>query len=167
MFKRVEKRRRKKEEEEDLGLDEDMKDVLGMQDTDSDESNSDSDSDSDSGGSAAGEDVNADGEGEVDEGDGDVEEEDESEAENPEISVQDALDDPVYLISLDPDVKACIVCPGKLLKHPKMIEVHRTSGVCTLNLITQFSCESATEFRGLFIRLMDGGSHGSLNLREV
>src|SRR3984885_6996696 len=46
MYKRVEKRRRKKEEEEELGLDDDMKEVLGMQDTDSDESDSDSDSES-------------------------------------------------------------------------------------------------------------------------
>lgn len=138
MFKRVEKRRRKKEEEDELGLDEDTKEVLGMQDTDSDESNSDSDSDSDSGGSDVGEDINGNGDEEVENDAEGGDEEDDSEAENPEITVQDALDDPVYLISLDPDVKACIVCPGKLLKHAKMIEVHRTSGVCTLNSTAQF-----------------------------
>jgi hypothetical protein len=123
MFKRVEKRRRKKEEEEELGLDEDMKEVLGMQDTDSDESDSDSDSDSASDhgiGSDAGieEATEEDGDG------GD------SEAGNHEISVEDALEDPVYLVSLEPDRKACIVCPGKLLKHSRMIEVHKTSNVC-------------------------------------
>ncbi|KAF7336834.1 hypothetical protein MVEN_02119500 [Mycena venus] len=38
MFKRVEKRRKRQEEEEELGLDEDAKEVLGLNDTDSDES---------------------------------------------------------------------------------------------------------------------------------
>lgn len=141
MFKRVEKRRRKKEEEEELGLDEDMKEVLGMQDTDSDESDSDSDSDSDSeraldagneeGGSDAGDNEEEGAEISSDEGDGDAEE---NEAKTPGLSVQDALDDPVYLMSLEPDVKACIVCPTKLLKHPKMIEVHKASNVCTSRL---------------------------------
>ena len=135
MFKRVEKRRRKKEEEEELGLDEDMKEVLGMQDTDSDESNSDSDdsdeSDAEIEGANDGSEIEGGEEGEEeDESDGD----DQSEAENPEISVQDALEDPIYLVSLDPDVKACIVCPGKLLKNKKMIDVHMTSGVCTFDL---------------------------------
>jgi hypothetical protein len=31
---------------------------------------------------------------------------------------------------LEQDEKACIVCPGKVLKHPKMIEVHKASSVC-------------------------------------
>src|ERR1700722_539336 len=116
MFKRVEKRRRKKEEEEELGLNEDMKGVLGMQDTDTDESDSDSDIQSEKGSDAQ----------IAEEGD----EEREDNAESPEISVEDALADPVYFISLEPDTKGCIVCPGKLLKHPKMIEVHKASNVC-------------------------------------
>lgn len=129
MFKRVEKRRRRKEEEEELGLDEGMKEVLGMQDTDSDESDSDSDSDSDSekgfdAGTEAGdeEDDGSEEEGEGGEG---------KEMGGSELSVEDALEDPVYLKSLDPDIKACIVCPGKVLKHPKMIDVHKASSVCT------------------------------------
>jgi hypothetical protein len=48
MFKRVAKRVKRKEEEEALGLDEDMKEALGMHDTDSDESESDSSEDDDS-----------------------------------------------------------------------------------------------------------------------
>ena len=47
MFKRVEKRIWKKEKEEELGLDSEMKEVLGLQDTDSEESDSSSDNDSD------------------------------------------------------------------------------------------------------------------------
>lgn len=131
MFKRVEKRRRKKEEEEELGLDEDMKEVLGMQDTDSDESDSDSDSEQgfDTGNEEDGEDKGT--ETRADEGD---EDSDESVARTPELSVQDTLEDPIYLVSLEPDIKACIVCPTKLLKHPKMIEVHKASSVCTFQL---------------------------------
>lgn len=134
MFKRVEKRRRKKEEEEELGLDDDMKEVLGMQDTDSDESDSDSDSESakesDTGiekaaeESEANEEENADGES--------------SDGKDIELSVEDALEDPVYLVSLELDTKACIVCPGKVLKHPKMIEVHKASGVCTSHKLSNF-----------------------------
>lgn len=44
MYKRVEKRRRKQSKEEELGLTEEMKEVLGMHDTDSDESDSSSSS---------------------------------------------------------------------------------------------------------------------------
>ena len=45
MFKRVEKRIRKREKEEELGLDGDMKEMLGLNDTDSDESSSSSSED--------------------------------------------------------------------------------------------------------------------------
>jgi hypothetical protein len=132
MFKRVEKRRRKKEEEEELGLDEDMKEILGIQETDSEESASDPDDDSD-GGSSDGEEgmdddrvgENEDGDDEegesADEGDADEEEED------PNVTVAQALDDPLYVVSVLPEVKACIICPGKLLKGAKMVQKHRES----------------------------------------
>ncbi|RDB25750.1 hypothetical protein Hypma_006661 [Hypsizygus marmoreus] len=132
MFKRVEKRRLKCQEEEELGLDEDMKEVLGMHDTDSEESDSDSD-DSGSGeenvgeeedGEAGNEDVSDAEEFEqesMSDGDQDAVE------EEPEITVQEALRDPVYVVSLQPVVKACIVCPGKLLKGTQMVALHRTS----------------------------------------
>ncbi|KAG6910828.1 hypothetical protein DXG01_007143 [Tephrocybe rancida] len=111
MFKRVEKRRRKKEEEEELGLDEDMKEVLGMHDTDSEESASDSD-DSDSDGGEGSEDEQEDlhsDNGYLEEDDLDIaDEESEDEVEQPVITVQEALRDPVYLISLEPTVKGCI-----------------------------------------------------------
>ncbi|KAF8907262.1 hypothetical protein CPB84DRAFT_294776 [Gymnopilus junonius] len=127
MFKRVEKRRRKKEEEEELGLNEDMKEVLGIQDTDSEESASDTDSED--------ENNSADEAGEEDEemegiGGDSVDEEDyddEDEKEDPMISVSQALDEPIYVVSVLPEVKSCIVCPGKLLKSTKMVQLHRTS----------------------------------------
>lgn len=141
MFKRVEKRRRKKEEEEELGLDEDMKEVLGIQDTDSDESDSDSDSDSQDSSDQEvsgnlGEDKD---EGEHDDDDEEGASEDQSDNEEeklPALTVADALEDPIYLVSLEPDVKGCISCPGKLLKHAKMIDIHKSSGVRPVALHT-------------------------------
>ncbi|KAF8813356.1 hypothetical protein BYT27DRAFT_7230935 [Phlegmacium glaucopus] len=112
MFKRVDKRRRKKEEEEKLGLDEEVKEILGIQDTDSEESESESDFDE-------GEEEGSAAEGERDE--------EEDEGEDPSVTVSQALKDPVYIVSILPDVKACIVCPGKLLKSVKMVQLHRTS----------------------------------------
>ena len=43
MFKRIEKKAKKRKRDEKLGLDDEAKQVLGLQDTDSDESESDSD----------------------------------------------------------------------------------------------------------------------------
>ena len=132
MFKRVEKRRKKKEEEEELGLDEDMKQVLGLHDTDSEESNSDSDDhqspadDDDESEPFDLDGSNADiseGEGSVLDSEGD---------EKPRITVQEALRDPLYIVSVQPLVKACLLCPGKLLKSTTMMELHRKSNACTI-----------------------------------
>jgi len=136
MFKRVDKRRRKKEEEEKLGLDEEVKEILGIQDTDSEESESESDSDeSEEEDSAVDEEVNS-GEDEDD----DDEEEDED--EDPSLTVDQALKDPLYIVSILPDVKACIVCPGKFLKSVKMAQLHRTSNA-HIRRFKQFSTSSA------------------------
>ncbi|EPS96121.1 hypothetical protein FOMPIDRAFT_1062392 [Fomitopsis schrenkii] len=141
MFKRVAKRQRRQEQDEAMGLDAETKEVLGLHDTDSDESSSSSNSDSESeiGDDSAAEDLGAvDEEGDEDEDaqeDGSDEDEsggtdDESEVsgdEAPPISIQAALNDPLYIISLEPDIRACITCPGKLLKNSTMCEVHRSS----------------------------------------
>ncbi|KAI0787852.1 hypothetical protein C8Q74DRAFT_1216402 [Fomes fomentarius] len=139
MFKRVEKRIRKKEKEEELGLDGDMKEMLGMNDTDSDESSAGSDSEDSAGEEARGlpspEDENvSDAEEDVDGDDAeeeDGEESEEEEDEGPSMTVSEALRDPLYLISREPEVKCCILCPGKLLKNSTMIEVHLKSGAHT------------------------------------
>ena len=128
MFKRVDKRRRKKEEEDKLGLDEEVKEILGIQDTDSEESESDSEEEE----SVADEEMNS---GEDEEKEEEDDEEDDDEGEDPSITVGQALKDPLYNISVLPDIKACIVCPGKLLKSVKMVQLHRTSNACTLSLI--------------------------------
>lgn len=133
MFKRVEKKRKKREEEEELGLDEDMKEILGINETDSEESDSDSDDQSSS--SERGEEENEEGDIDPEDDEEESEEdgvEDDDEAEQPFISVQEALRDPLFLVSIQPDIKACVVCPGRRLKGSQMTDVHKKSNACTL-----------------------------------
>lgn len=137
MFKRVQKRARKLEKEEEHGLDSEMKEVLGLQSTDSEESEfSSSESGSDS--KEESRDAASDAEDKEDEGEGlesledegsDGEEGSEDESEFPLMSVTEAVSDPLYLVSIDPDVRACILCPGKLLKNTRMADVHKSSKV--------------------------------------
>ena len=154
MFKRVEKRRKRREEEEELGLDEDMKDLLGMHDTDSDESDSEAGSsedgtldqkDSDDG--EEGQDVVREEQGrkrkrDTKSGEEDEEAEEEDTGSNGEkdeedlkrrtLTVQEALEDTLYVIAArQPHVKGCIICPGKLLKNVQMSNVHKASKACT------------------------------------
>lgn len=129
MFKRVEKKRKKLEEEEELGIDEDMKGFMGFNDTDSDESASDSDSGSDKHSDA--DQFQSDEEDLEEAGyeDGDEMEEDDAsddEEETP-ILLSEALRDPIYIVSLDPDVRACILCKGKVIKGTQMSTVHKAS----------------------------------------
>jgi hypothetical protein len=124
MFKRVERKRKRKEEEEELGLDGDMKEIMGLNDTDSDESD-----DSDGG------DIREDNDQEEE----DTTSEDEHVDEDP-ISVSEALKDPVYLISLNPTVYGCILCKGKLIKNTGMAAAHKNASVCrsSRNPVTKF-----------------------------
>ncbi|KAM5538436.1 hypothetical protein V8D89_007769 [Ganoderma adspersum] len=148
MFKRVERRIRKKEQEEKLGLDEETKEMLGLNaaDTDSDESDSssgsesnsedheqeqglgeDEDEDEDENANDAEEDVM--GQDEEDEEDSEAgSNDDEEDGDEAPMSVSEALKNPLWHVSLEPEVKACAACPGKLLKNPVMIEVHMKSG---------------------------------------
>ncbi|KAI0687662.1 hypothetical protein BC835DRAFT_1419750 [Cytidiella melzeri] len=135
MFKRVQKRQRRQKREEELGIDGDLKEVLGLQDTDSDESDSSSEEEGTSDGEPQG-DIEAGGDEDgqdvvsgLSEGDAglseDVESDDEDEV--PAMSVTEAVKDPVYIVSLQPRTEACILCPGKLLKNQTMSEVHKAS----------------------------------------
>lgn len=139
MFKRVQKRLRKREREEELGIDGDMKEVLGLQDTDSDES--DSSSEEEEGSDVEAQDAADDEEDSQDDGSVILEEEGYAEVldtesddneDLPEISVIEAVKNPVYIVSIQPKVEACILCPGKLLKNQKMSEVHKASKVSLL-----------------------------------
>ncbi|CCO32454.1 hypothetical protein BN14_06514 [Rhizoctonia solani AG-1 IB] len=130
MYKRINKRIRKKEKEEELGLDDETKEILGMQDTDSDESDSSEEEQTDDGS----EEYDTDGEEKLtagrnrgglnqlsDSGGSDaeslseVEMEDQEEAENEEITeseedeppmtVSEALGNPLYSIQKGSDVQ--------------------------------------------------------------
>lgn len=153
MFKRINKRLQKKEKEEAIGLDDEMKGILGMNDTDSDESDSSSDSDhSDSG------DGNSDNENEdelsnkplgsagmkiknLEGGNGNSSEEEDAEEDIsedeqgdtvPPMTISEALVEPLYVVRPGSEVKECILCPGKVLKHAKMAEVHVSSSVSSM-----------------------------------
>ena len=162
MFKRVAKRQRRQERDEAMGLDAETKEVLGLHDSDSDDSSTSSTSDVEA--DSEDEDAEVDAEA-TDEGDDEDENapedgsdedesadtDDESEAsddEGPPLSIQAALDDPLYIISLEPDIRACITCPGKLLKNPTMCEVHRSS-----NVSRHFPCLYLARERGFTSRL--------------
>lgn len=135
MFKRVQKRQRKQEIEEELGLDSEMKEVLGLHDTDSEESESSSDEDelgSRSGEEGGSGDVSVDDiHDEISNADSseEVNEETDEEDDLPPMSVTDAVSDPLYSVSMDSGVRACILCPGKLLKNLRMADVHKSSKV--------------------------------------
>ncbi|KAF6759903.1 hypothetical protein DFP72DRAFT_120197 [Ephemerocybe angulata] len=159
MFKRVEKRRRRAEEEEELGIDEEMKQVLGIQDTDSEES----DSDSDDGGSSGNGEEEHDEDEDVDfpelhfagsdaEADDDMEDEDEDEdlpRSNAnglpsflvKLSIAQALKEPIIPAPEDPNLNFCIFCPQKTLRSETMVQVHRSSNAHKrrLNQFIKFS----------------------------
>lgn len=155
MFKRITKKVKRKERDEELGLDEEAKQVLGLQDTDSDESETDSevnsdlgsDSDSDASldsgfdaGSDAGmktEWLGAEGYGsEEDEGsDDDSLDLDFDDDDEPPMTLVEATKKPIYLTESDPDMHACIVCPKKVLKNQKMVDVHLQSSVRSIWLL--------------------------------
>ena len=158
MFKRVEKRRRRQEEEEDLGLDAEMKQVLGIQDTDSEESDSDSSND---GGSSDGEGMDFEGlEGSDDEEDGSGGEEESADEEEYDtdgslqvdaknypasalsLTVKQVLADSIIPAPEDPLLNFCILCPQKTLRNTSMVQVHRSSNACALSL--QLSAFSPT-----------------------
>ncbi|KAG9098088.1 hypothetical protein FS749_004720 [Ceratobasidium sp. UAMH 11750] len=140
MFKRINKRIRKKEKEEAAGLDDEMKQVFGMHDTDSDESDSGASSGHDSSrdlSDSGGEDEPTSQEPstgkrkrEVSEDSQGSEPEDEGEDDADEtapMTVAEALSNPLYSAQTNSDAKACILCPGKELKHSQMISVHVAS----------------------------------------
>lgn len=150
MLKRIQKRIQKKEKEAELGLDDDTKEILGFNDTDSDESDSsgvdseDEDSDDEELSKLLEEPIVGDG----DEGPIEADEESEddwdasAESDTDEVSkvtVQEALNDPIYVSSLDAGAGEwqCVVCPGKISKGSKMIDAHRESKVCSI--ISKFS----------------------------
>ncbi|PFH53043.1 hypothetical protein AMATHDRAFT_45681 [Amanita thiersii Skay4041] len=134
MFKRVEKRIKRKEEERELGIDDEVRDVLGLNDTDSEESVSESEDEGDM--NVDGEDVSEEGEeeGSDDEwgGIGGAMDVDESEEEEEPtyatvMTISQVLKNPIYVDPSNSATHLCGVCPGKLLKTSLMIEEHTKS----------------------------------------
>ncbi|KAI9567381.1 hypothetical protein HD554DRAFT_997196 [Boletus coccyginus] len=123
MFKRMERKRKRQEEEEELGLDEDTKEIMGLNDTDSDESDSGSEQEN-----AQSDDSNP-GIDEDRDQKGDTTSEDDNIDDEPPMSVAEALKDPIYLISLDPTVYGCMLCKGRLIKNAAMATVHKNANV--------------------------------------
>lgn len=121
--------------EDKLGLDDAMKEVFGINDTDSDETDSDSDLSSDEqlelepAHDQEEEDAEDDSSEQTDD-----EELSDAKPERVLITTEEALSNPIYLVSLDPDIRECIVCPRKQLKGAKMIEAHKSSNACTICL---------------------------------
>jgi hypothetical protein len=151
MFKRVEKHRQRKEDADNLALGERWQEILGLHDTDSEESASEgSECDSD-------EDEQTCGRPEYSE---------DEEGDDEEMTVSQALIDPLYVASfLQPEIKACIICPGKLLKGLKMEELHLASNACMLLLANHGFNTLITVFR--FIRHMSDGSRTSTVLQQM
>lgn len=113
MFKRVEKRIKRREKEDALGITDEANQLMGTPDTDSDES-IDSDSESDVLASRKRK------RGDEYESSDPYKNEETTEAIT--IPVRDALMNPVQEM-------ACVLCPGKTIKHSEMERVHLDSAV--------------------------------------
>lgn len=141
MFKRVEKKLARRRKEEELGITEEIKEAIGLNDVDSDDSSSDESEASSSSSSPkislkrkrlldddeldSSPDADSDVQGSDDLGDP----EDGEDEPGVQMTVEVALHDPLYIVSIQPDIKGCIVCPRKLLKNDTMVSVHIRSQV--------------------------------------
>jgi len=141
MFKRVDKRRRRQQEEEELGIDGQLKQILGAQYTDSEESESDDDSDDDGGERSfaglggSGSDSEQGEEVEDEDHDGDEDEDDDAvPAFLAKLTIEQALREPILPIPGSDELNLCILCPHKSLRSEPMVHVHRSSNACALSL---------------------------------
>lgn len=137
MFKRVDRRLKRKAEQEELGIDSELKEALGIPDTDSDESDSDGDSDDSDEDSHEGgldvevdEDENAEALSNAGSGDELSERDDPDEIE---MTIDQALTNPLYPSPSDPDTTLCFVCPGRQLKASSQIDIHLKSKARTIS----------------------------------
>ena len=143
MFKRVEKKLARRRKEEELGITEEIKEAIGLNDVDSDDSSSDESEASSSSSSSkillkrkrlldddddeldSSPDADSDGQGSDDLDDP----EDDEDEPGVQMTVEEALHDPLHIVSIQPDIRGCIVCPRKLLKNDTMVSVHIRSQV--------------------------------------
>ncbi|KAG7451269.1 uncharacterized protein BT62DRAFT_926928 [Guyanagaster necrorhizus] len=111
MFKRVDRRLKRKAEDDALGIDDELKQALGIPHNDSDDSDSSSDSSED--------------EAHAEDEDGVVE--DEGDDTEVKMTIAQVLENPIYNSPTDIDMTACFVCPAKRFKGPSMIQIHLCS----------------------------------------
>ncbi|EJU04982.1 hypothetical protein DACRYDRAFT_20551 [Dacryopinax primogenitus] len=130
MYKRVAKRIERHEREEKLGITEEEKEILGLQDTDTDESES---SDSDEGsdkedaeGFEVGSELDEMDERPQENGDDETDSDDDESLSDivPAVTVEQALKSPLYTFLGDTKTEGCFVCPGKFLASRNASELH-------------------------------------------
>jgi hypothetical protein len=141
MFKRVEKKLAKKKEEEELGITEEIKEAIGLNSVDSDDDSSSDESEASSSSSTpqipskhkrsfgkgldGGPDSPVGGHGlGVSRDPGESED-----GSGVQMTVGEALRNPLFITSIQPDIRGCIICPGKVLKNDTMVSVHTKSQV--------------------------------------
>ena len=140
MFKRVEKRLAKKKEEEELGITEEIKEAVGLNGLDSDDSTSDeSEASSSSSTPQIPSKRKRPFEEEIDDGSdsafggrgssASADEFDDEDEPDVQMTVEEVLHNPLFITSIQPDIRGCIVCPRKVLKNDTMVSVHTTSQV--------------------------------------
>ena len=139
MFKRVEKRLAKKREEEELGITEEIKEAVGLNGLDSDDSTSDeSEASSSSSTPQVPSKRKRPFEEELDDGSDSAfggcsssASADEFDEDEPDVqmTVEEVLHNPLFITSIQPDIRGCVVCPRKVLKNDTMVSVHTMSQV--------------------------------------
>ena len=140
MFKRVEKKLARKREEEELGITEEIKEAIGLNDLDSSSSDESGSSSSSSGPKISSKrkrllddesDVGSDADSEGQSPAVSDDQDDDGDEDEPgvQMTIEEALHNPLYVISIQPDIRGCIVCPRKLLKNDPMVSVHMRSQV--------------------------------------
>ena len=177
MFKRVEKKLARKKKEEELGFTEEIKEAIGLIDVDSDDSSSDESeaSSSTSNPQAPSKrkrlsddepDVNSDADSEGQSSWDADDPEDYEDEPGVQMTIEEALHNPLYIISIQPDIRGCIVCPRKLLKNDTMASVHAKSQVCRIHS-TNHSGDLMTPISLLLRRPINDGCPSSRKLLHL
>jgi len=135
MFKRVEKKLARNKKEEELGFSQEIRAAVGLIDDDSSSDESEASSSTSNPQVPSNrnllldEQLDTSSHGTSD----DPEDYEDEPGPGVQMSVEEALHDPLYIISIQPDIRGCIVCPRKLLKNNTMASVHMKSQVCRIH----------------------------------
>jgi len=133
MFKRIEKKLAKNKKEEELGLSQELKAAVGLIDDDSSSDESQASSSTSNPQVPSNHKLLLDDQLDTSSHGNSDDPEDYEDEPGVQMSVEEALHDPLYIISIQPDIRGCIVCPRKLLKNNTMASVHMKSQVCRIH----------------------------------